>query len=415
MKITDVRAHLLSYPLPETLRLPYHGGLRTIVKRDAMLIRVDTEKGVVGWAPGQPSESVRDAVHDVIRPFLVDRELGDPDALRVQFLEACPDDAELLRAYCSVEIALYDARGKALGVPVSELLGGRARDRIRLYGSAGMYMPPRQYAEEAQAIREQGFSAYKMRPALGPERDLETIELIRKSTGPFFDIMVDAHSWWRMGDLSYDEVTVIDLAREFSKFDIAWLEEPLAPADHEAYSDLRKFEYVPLAAGEHEQSEAGLLNLISGECVDFVQMDIVVQGGYPRARRVFPEIARAGLGFAFHSWGTPLEIAAAAHIGICWPETVVGWLEYPCYSSLSKPGMYPFPLADEILVEPPTMENGYLVVPATAGLGVEVNEAVIDKYPWLPGPWSYFHLNSPAGTWAVTADHSKPWHGDAPL
>ncbi len=117
---------------------------------------------------------------------------------------------------------------RALGVPLSETVGGRVRDRIRLYGSAGMYMPPERYAEEAAAIADLGFRAYKMRPGLGPEQDLETVRRMRKAVGPDFDLMVDAHTWWRMGDRSYDFSTVERLAKEMAAYRVAWLEEPLA-------------------------------------------------------------------------------------------------------------------------------------------------------------------------------------------
>ena len=87
MKIQSVQAHLLSYPFPEPIRLSYYGGERTIFKRDAMLIRVEADKGLVGYAPGQGSQKARAAIRDVIAPFLEGRWLADPDALRVQFPE----------------------------------------------------------------------------------------------------------------------------------------------------------------------------------------------------------------------------------------------------------------------------------------------------------------------------------------
>jgi L-alanine-DL-glutamate epimerase-like enolase superfamily enzyme len=113
--------------------------------------------------------------------------------------------------------------------------------------------------------------------------------------------------------------------------------------------------------------------------------------------------------FAFHSWGTTLEVLAAAHLGICWPADVVEWLEYPCYSNAGRPGMYPFPLADEILREPLVIEGGDLIVPDKPGLGVEIDERVIEKYPFIPGPWSFFKIDSPPETVAVTGDHSVKW------
>src|SRR5215208_4275228 len=196
MKISGIRSHLLSYAFPEPIQLPFYGGERTILKRDAMVIRVETDNGLVGYAPGPGSERAQAAVEKTVAPFLVDRVLADPDALRVQFFKATDNDRELAKIYCCVEIALYDIVGKDRGVPVSELIGGRVRDRIRLYGSAGMYMSPEAYAAEAAAVAALGFKAYKMRPAAGPEDDMRAVRLMREAVGPDFDLMVDAHTWW---------------------------------------------------------------------------------------------------------------------------------------------------------------------------------------------------------------------------
>ena len=157
-----------------------------------------------------------------------------------------------------------------------------------------------------------------------------------------------------------------------------------------------------------------LFRSILTQAVDYVQMDVCCQGGYSLGRRLFPEIARQSMRFAFHSWGTALEVIAAAQLGICWPQTLVEWLEYPCYSTPGRACMYPFPLAAEILTEPLPLVRGDLLVPRTPGLGVTVDESVVDRYPWLPGPWSYFRTDSPAETRAVTSDHSVQWE-PAPL
>ena len=138
MKIKKVHSFLLSYPFADPIRLAFYGGERTILKRDAMLIRVDAEAGLAGYAPGPGSERAQCAIERTIAPFLEGRTLVDPDALRVQFLESFGADSELAKLYGALEVALYDLIGKERGLPISELLGGRVRDRIRLYGSAGM-------------------------------------------------------------------------------------------------------------------------------------------------------------------------------------------------------------------------------------------------------------------------------------
>ena len=409
MKISSVRSFLLSYPFPEPIRLPFFGGERTILKRDALFIRIQTENGLVGYAPGPASEGVHQAIQQVIAPWLEGRTIADPDALRVMFLDGPGSNPDLAKIYCAVEIALYDLAGKAMGLPVSELIGGRVRDRIRLYGSAGMYQPPEAYAAEAAAIKELGFRAYKMRPALGPDDDVKAVRLMREATGPNFELMVDAHTWWRMGDRSYSQETVERVAGEMAEHNICWLEEPMPPDDHASYVALKNKDLVHLASGEHEPNEDRFLDLVMMQAVEYVQMDLCCQGGYPLARRLFAEIARQGMSFAFHSWGTALELIAAAHLGICWPGIVVEWLEYPCYSAPGRAGMYPFPLAEEILKDPLELEKGDLAVPRAPGLGVTVDERVVDRYPWIPGPWSYFEIASPPERRAVMSDHSIQW------
>src|SRR5260370_21573854 len=218
MRLASVHPFLLSYPFPTPRRFTYYGGERTMLKRDAMLIRVESDNGLVGYAPGEGSEKARGIIESRIAPFLEGRVLSDPDALRVHFTESLGREQEVERVYCAVEMALFDLVGKEKGLPVSELIGGRVRDRIRLYGSAGIYMAPEEYAADANAIAELGFRAYKMRAGVGPDKDLDTVRRIRDAAGPDFDLMVDAHTWWRMGDRNYVQSTIEKVARQFALF-----------------------------------------------------------------------------------------------------------------------------------------------------------------------------------------------------
>ena len=217
--------------------------------------------------------------------------------------------------------------------------------------------------------------------------------------------MVDAHAWWRMGDLSYSSRQISELARAMGEYDIAWLEEPLPPEDRQAYVALRQAAPVPLAAGEHETSLAGFEDLIRQEAVDIVQADVSHHGGYATVRQVIEASSRQGQGFAFHNWGTLLEALASAHLGVCFTAEQCQWLEYPCFSHRGQDIMYPYPLADEILREPLPIEDGDLVMPEGAGLGVEIDESVVERYPYVAGPWSIFKQTSPPMEVFLSGDH----------
>jgi L-alanine-DL-glutamate epimerase-like enolase superfamily enzyme len=357
MKITSVEAYLLSCPLSE--RSP---------KRDAMLVRIATDSDLVGYAPAPATPPAKQLIDLLIAPFLVGHTVGDPDALRILFQQGPGNDPEAGRIYSAVEIALYDLAGKARELPVSELIGGRVRDRIRLYASGGSSK-----AEAARA-RDFGFTAYKMRLQGGPEAAAAAVQNISDTSGPDLDLMATA-----LG-CGYSEKAAATLAREISALRLRWLEDPLAPDDHQAHVRLRELNLVPLAGGSHEPNELRFLDLIDTAAVDYVQMDLVAQGGYATARRLFPDIARAGLRFAFNTHrattGTALDLIAAAHLGVCWPESMVRWLEYPLDSFF-------FPPASDILKQPLLIERGHLVVPRAPGLGVEVDESVIWRYPWV--------------------------------
>lgn len=403
MKITRTDAILMSFPMPEEISLSFYGGLRRILKRDAMVIRLETDNGLVGYAPGPAHERAQREITGSIRDFLE----GKNPLQWNDFHFA--GDPEMIKTYRAVEIALLDIVGKYEGAPISEVFAGRVRDRIKLYGSAGMYMAPEKYAEEAAAIKDMGFPAYKMRPALGPDLDVRTVELMREATGSDFGLMIDAHTWWRMGEFDFDFDTVVQVAKEMSRYSPYWLEEPLPPDDHALYEKLSRKNILPIASGEHEQNLDGFEDLIQRRAVDFVQADVCCQGGFNFGRRIFDTCAEADLKFAFHCWGTTLEVLASAHLGICWPESVVEWLEYPCYSAEGRAGMYPFAVSDELLQDPLDIDSGYLTVSDRPGLGVSINETVFEKYPFIAGPWSYFDQKSPKQTIAVTGDHSLKW------
>ena len=147
MKITQVDSFLMSCQMPEPVKLRFLAGERTILKRDAMLIRITTDTGLRGYAPGPAHERADKEIKQTIAPFLIGR---DPCSWGEFHFTA---EQQIMRTYKAVEIALLDLVARYEGCTLSALLGGRKRDRIKLYGSAGMYMEPEQYAEEVSIER----------------------------------------------------------------------------------------------------------------------------------------------------------------------------------------------------------------------------------------------------------------------
>ena len=188
MQVTKVEGLLMSCPFEEPIRLPFYGGLRTVLKRDAMLIRVLTDAGIRGFAPGPAHVRAVREIERTISPFLEGRDPNQWQSFGFQ------GSHELEKTYRAVELAVLDAAAKAEGATMSDLLGGRRRDRIKCYNSAGMYMPPDGSAEEAAAAQGLCFPAHKLRPAAGPEGDWRTTEAIRRATGPDFGVMLDCHA-----------------------------------------------------------------------------------------------------------------------------------------------------------------------------------------------------------------------------
>src|SRR5215467_8266780 len=126
MIISEVQAFLMSFPFPQPMRLPFYGGERTILKRDAMLIRVTADNGLVGYAPGPAHERAAREIHDIIAPFLIGKDL-----LRWREIKFA-GDLEISKTYRAVEIAVMDLAARLEGCPLSELIGGRKRNRIKL-------------------------------------------------------------------------------------------------------------------------------------------------------------------------------------------------------------------------------------------------------------------------------------------
>lgn len=410
MKISQITGHTLSSTIKPPREFEFLGGTRKILKRDFVLVTVETSDGEIGYAPaGASSSAMReyfagashsnfaDVIEDVVTPTLKDVELNDPSEIHDLI-----DGIDLPEFLCSqaisaVDIALYDIIGKQRGAPIYELLLERrgteaTPDReLPLYASGGMYMEPEGYAAEAVGLAEYGFSGYKYRPGLGPDEDRRTLQLIQEAVSDDVDIMVDAHTWWKMGEKSYSFDLITELVAEFADLGVYWIEEPVAPDAHDDYRELREFTSAPLAGGESEESPDGLKELTATGAVDFLQGDVRHHRGFTGCWDVVEYCEGRDVTFVPHHFGTQLGLVANAHLVAAAPGAEL--LEFPVFENSEYPGMYPFPLADDILKTPLDPSGGRLTVPDGPGLGVTIDLDVLEEYRYEEGPWTEFNYD----------------------
>jgi L-alanine-DL-glutamate epimerase-like enolase superfamily enzyme len=412
MEITAVHGYALSSPIDPPQDRPFHGGTRRLHKRDVVLAVVETASGYRGVATAGASSSAMTEYFDGESQGTFADVLDGPvaDALEGATVEAVTDAHDLIRAgavppgdvteaISAIDVALYDIRGKERDVPVYELLaeefGSDPTTELPLYASAGMYMEPAGYVEQAEVIEDLGFFGYKYRPGIGAEADRRTVDLLADALSECA-VMLDAHTWWKLGE-RYGRETVRDLVAHAGEQDVYWVEEPVEPDDHEGYVDLAGTG-TPLAGGESEGSSAGLVELGETGAVSFLQGDVRHHGGFTGCREAVAFCAgRDDVEFVPHNFGTWVGLAANAHFVAAAPDATL--VEYPVFEddpvldAESDPGMYPFDLAFDLVEGEPAIEDGVLSVPDGPGLGVEVNLDVVDAYPFVEGPWTEFRYD----------------------
>lgn len=409
MEITDIRGYALSSPIDPQQDRPFEGGTRRLLKRDVVLVVVETVAGYRGVSTaGASSSAMAEYFEGESQGTFADVVSGPvADALEGETVEEVVDAHELLRdgdippgdltaAVSAVDVALYDIRGKELGVPVYDLLadeyGTTPTTNLPLYASAGMYMQPEGYVDQAEVVEDLGFFGYKYRPGIGVEGDRRTVELLADALSTC-EIMLDAHTWWKVRE-AYDRETVRDLVAHAGAHGAYWVEEPVEPEDHEGYSDLARTG-TPLAGGESEETSAELVALGETGAVDFLQGDVRHHEGFTGCRDAVEFCRGRDVEFVPHNFGTWIGLAANAHLVAAAPEADL--VEYPVFErdpvldADPDPGMYPFDLAFDLIEGEPSIENGVLSLPDAPGLGIEVDLTVVEEYPFVEGPWTEFH------------------------
>ncbi len=362
MKITDVRFLPLQFPLSQPLQFawgPMH-------HRNFGLVIVETDAGIRGLGessvnfPAWAIKERRHTIEDGLRPLLVGENplrieyLWDKLHRALNRLGILWGQGAVYSAIGAVDIALWDITGRALGVPVYQLLGGLVRDRIPLYAT-GIDL------SRASDYLERGFQAVKVRLGFGEARDLQTLETARRAIGDA-DLLADVNMGW-------SRAQALDMLPLLEPFDLYWLEEPLPADDYAGYALLAQATDIPLAAGENVfEREAARAALATG-ALRYLMPDPSRTGGLSECKKICALAAGYGVTYSPHHYGSDVGFAAALHL--CASTPGGGYMLRDVSDA---------PLREGVLREPIAIEGGSARVPDAPGLGIELDEIMVERY-----------------------------------
>jgi L-alanine-DL-glutamate epimerase-like enolase superfamily enzyme len=384
MKITSVRAIPLSDPIPPERQ--HRTDLGTKVKTDSVLVMVETDEGItgIGASLGSP-EVVRAVVAYELEPMLLGENPLYSERLYEKMYSGSrwrpalerghsqPQEARrgvTLEAISGIDLAIWDIKAQAWGVPVYVALGA-ARDQVRAYASGG-WAPGDEAEAEMAGYAAKGFGAVKMRvvgrDGFSIENTLRRVAAARRGIGPNVELMVDAHG-------CMDVSTARRLARALEEYDIAWFEEPISPDDHPGLAEVRRSTTIPIASGEREFTRFDFQSLFDQRAVDIAQPDVARAGGYTEIRRIAAMASARGLRVAPHAWSSGVLFAASMHLAMALPN---------CHILEVSQGY--MPMMYELFEEPYDIRDGVVYAPQRPGLGYTLRPDVFERYRYVPGP-----------------------------
>ena len=380
MKIVRVTAVPLHAPfaaiyggadkVPEHIRTPA-AHFRKIPRlgQFTTMVMAENEDGVVGFGEcfGLPHPvAASSLVNNVVAPAIVGTELEEPvDAtldLRNYFYSMGLTRGAAMEALSGVDIALWDLKARAAGLPLASLLGAGPGPVAVYVSPIPFRQTPEDTAADARALVDQGYKAFKLKIGRGPATDLLHIKAARDAVGGSAPLYLDANC-------AYDVETAIALAKQLEEYDVGWLEEPINPDNPEAMAEVRKASPVPIAAGENDFVPGSFKALIRAGAVDILQCNISRAGGVSGLLAVGKLCAEAGLKLAPHGVGGCAAVAAAVHA--C--RAASGFLSY-------EANRLPNPLRDELAVHRLEFADGCLVAADRPGHGGEPDLQLLETF-----------------------------------
>ncbi len=348
-------------------------------------LRIYTDQGLFGEGEAVDAASGAAAIVAGFRSYLIGQSPLNIQAIweriRTGGIFAGAQAGQYVTALTAVEIALWDLAGKALGMPIYQLMGGKVRDRIRVYCDSGTNSRnDPQSARFIQQIVDNGFTMTKIDidqandparfdrtnwTANNTEIDhmVDKVAYMRESLPKTIDLAVDMHG-------RYDLGTAKRVAKELEPFRLTWLEEPVPPENIDAMRDVRQSTHTPICCGENVYTRWGFREYLEKQAVDIIMPDVQKCGGLMEARKIADFAQIHYVPIAPHSQASPIGAMATAHAMACCPNFMV--VEWHWGHPAQRAARW-----KDFVKEGDIIEKGYITVPDRPGIGVTLNEEAL--------------------------------------
>lgn len=355
--------------------------------KNLLFVKVETDEGITGWGEAytQADRDTAVAAHiEQMARYLVDR---DPFHIR-HFMQWVYEDfttkrggMDLWCAVSGIEIALWDIAGKAMDRPVHALLGGAVRPRIRVYanGWGGGSKTPEDYAKAAEGVVHRGFTAMKFDPFPGPwrpfvdheelERAAAVVAAIREAVGPRVELLVEVHR--RLAPMN-----AIRAGRLMEPHRPYWFEEPVPAENLPAMAEVKSALNIPIVTGEALYTRSAFREVFESRAADIINPDICNCGGILELTQIAAMAAPYQVGVSPHGWNSTAIGAAAA------VQASAGISNFLMYEYM----LHVEAFSQDISVKALVADGGYIELPDAPGLGVELDESKLERYPYRPFP-----------------------------
>jgi L-alanine-DL-glutamate epimerase-like enolase superfamily enzyme len=370
MKISDIEIYQLGEPAAP--------GTATWAG-NSILLKLTTSDGVVGFGEAVPTlrvQPVIQSLREVARVFKgkdpLDMELNIHEWHKHDFY--LPVSFESTTALSAFDIACWDIAGKHFGAPIHQLIGGSFRNSIRVY-SNGWYdkcVTPEQFGTRARKYAAKGYTALKFDPfgthydsidTKGIDKAYERVKAVRDATSGKVDLLIEHHG-------RFDPNSAISIARRLREFDPLFMEEPIHPDNVQGLRKYRSATDVKVALGERILTKEQAAYVVSNNLTDYLQIDLTNIGGVTVARKIAGIAEAYGVEMAFHNAFGPVQNAVTIQVDAALPNFLIQESFYDCFPAWKR----------QLVKDQSKVEGGHTKVPSRPGIGVEVDEKVLEEH-----------------------------------